>query len=116
MKEQQYKESPSEALERVITLTGSANDAQTTTTGEYLSQTWPATGKHVMLLVTNIMRNTDHHVMCKHNCHCLLIDISSSNMLAAILLDGTEIDMRITRSKFIITATDTIDSLTKIRQ
>jgi hypothetical protein len=65
VKEQQYTESPDEALERAITLTGSANDAQAVTTGEYLSQTWPATGKHVMRLVTDVVRNTaDHHVAC----------------------------------------------------
>ncbi len=66
VKEQQYRESPDEALERAITLTGSANDAQALTTMAYLSQTWPATGEYVMRLVKNVARNTiDHHVLCK---------------------------------------------------
>lgn len=67
VKEQQYAESPDEALERAITLTGSVNNAQAMTTGEYLSQTWPATGKHVMRLVTDVVRNTaDHHIACEY--------------------------------------------------
>ena len=67
VKEQQYTESPDEALERAITLTGSANDAQAVTAGEYLSQTWPATGKNVMRLVIDVIRNTaDHHAGCKY--------------------------------------------------
>jgi hypothetical protein len=66
VKEQQYTENPDEALERAITLTGSANDAQAMTTREYLSQTWPATGKHVMRLVTDVVRNTTDHVVCEY--------------------------------------------------
>jgi len=67
VKEQQYTESPGKALERAITYTGSVNNAQAIATGEYLSQTWPATGKKVMRLVTDAIRNTaDHHVICKY--------------------------------------------------
>jgi hypothetical protein len=66
VKEQQYTESPDEALERAITLTGSADDAQAMTTIEYLSQTWPATGKHVMRLVTDVARNTGHYASCEY--------------------------------------------------
>jgi hypothetical protein len=67
VKEQQYTESPDKALERAITYTGSLNNAQAIATGEYLTQTWPATGKKVMRLVTDVIRNTaDHHVSCKY--------------------------------------------------
>jgi hypothetical protein len=70
VKEQQYTENPDEALERVITLTGSANDAQAVTSREYLSQTWPATGNQVMQLVTDVVSNTiDHHVACEYIIH-----------------------------------------------
>jgi hypothetical protein len=63
VKEQQYAESPDEALERAITLTGSVSNAQAVTTGEYLSQTWPASGRHVMRLVADIVRKpTNQHV------------------------------------------------------
>ena len=67
VKEQQYTESPDEALGRAITLTGSSNDAQALTPREYLYQTWPATGKHMMQLVTDVIRNiTDHYVACEY--------------------------------------------------
>jgi len=65
VKEQQYTVSPEIALERAITLTGSANDAQAVTTANYLFQTWPATGKQVMRLVMDVVRNSiDHHHIC----------------------------------------------------
>lgn len=65
--EQQYAERSEIALERAITLTGSANDAYAMTTTKYLSQTWPATGKQVMRLVMDVICNTiDHHVTCQY--------------------------------------------------
>lgn len=75
VREQQYTESVDEALERAITLTGSTNDAQALTTGEYLSQTWPTTGTHVMRLVRDVVRNTTyHHAACEYilfrSTHC----------------------------------------------
>ncbi|KAF2690251.1 hypothetical protein K458DRAFT_280092, partial [Lentithecium fluviatile CBS 122367] len=98
VKEQQYTETPEEALERAITLTGTANDAQAMTTREYLCQTWPATGKHLMQLVTDVVRNrTDHYV-------------------ASNLPDGTELDARIDGRKFIVTTIGTGDSLAEIGQ
>jgi hypothetical protein len=73
VKEQQYSESPDEALKRAITLTGTANDAQALTAEEYLSQTWSATGKDVMGLVTDVVRNTkSHHAICEHIIRLLL--------------------------------------------
>lgn len=67
VKEQQYAETPQEALERAITITGTVNDAQAVTTGEYLSQAWPATGKYVMQLVADAIRNTvDHNAVCRY--------------------------------------------------
>jgi hypothetical protein len=81
VKEQQYTESPDEALERAITLTGSANNVQALTAGEYLSQTWAATGKYVMRLVTNVLRNTaERHVACGYIIYILLV-IMPSNIL-----------------------------------
>lgn len=66
VREQQYTETPEEALESAITLTGAANDAQAMTTREYLCQTWPATGKHLMQLVTDVVRNsTNYYVACE---------------------------------------------------
>lgn len=64
LKEQHYAESPSEAIEKAITLTGSPGDAQAMTTCEYLSQVWPATGKVVMSLVKSVCStvNSDHNI------------------------------------------------------
>jgi hypothetical protein len=41
IKEQEYREEPGEAIERAITLTGYAKDAQALTCAQYLRQTWP---------------------------------------------------------------------------
>lgn len=57
VQEQQYTETPGEALKRAITLTGTGSDAQAVTTIEYLSQTWPTTGAHIMRLVTDVICN-----------------------------------------------------------
>jgi hypothetical protein len=61
VKDQKYQESPDQAIERSITLTGCPGDAQALTTGQYLAQTWPASGAEVMGIVAETMRNTDHH-------------------------------------------------------
>ncbi|KAI9685935.1 MAG: hypothetical protein M1822_004213 [Bathelium mastoideum] len=98
VKEQQYIESADKALERAITLTGSANDAQALTTREYLRQMWPTTGEHVMRLVTIAVQNTRGH----HS--------------AFNLPDGTELEARIEGSKFIVTTIGTGDSLAEIGQ
>jgi hypothetical protein len=66
VKEQKYRESPEQALQNAITLTGGENDAQAVTASEYLFQTWPATGRHVMRLVTDVVRSTKkYHATCK---------------------------------------------------
>ncbi|KAF4185071.1 hypothetical protein CNMCM7927_007096 [Aspergillus lentulus] len=49
--DEQYEDSPEKAIERVITLTGSAMSAQAMTCGEYLRQVWPSTGPSVMNLM-----------------------------------------------------------------
>lgn len=60
--QQQYSESPDEALERAVTLTGSAEDGQAMTTGEYLRQTWPGSGQCVMELLKDFVRNDNDWV------------------------------------------------------
>ncbi|PKY06683.1 hypothetical protein P168DRAFT_232537 [Aspergillus campestris IBT 28561] len=49
--EQEYMESPEEAVEKVITLTGSTVSVQALTCGDYMQQTWPSTGKDVLKLL-----------------------------------------------------------------
>lgn len=46
---------PGELLGRVITLTGSMGDAQALPCSEYLSQTWPTTGPHMLAAVTEAL-------------------------------------------------------------
>lgn len=65
VKDQKYQESPDQAIERSITLTGSEGDAQALTTGQYLAQTWPASGAKLMGIVAEVMRNTDHYASGK---------------------------------------------------
>ena len=54
----QYRDSenPVELLERVITLTGSASNAQALPCSEYVAQTWPATGPHIMAAVSGAVQ------------------------------------------------------------
>lgn len=56
LKEQLYEENLEDAIDKVITLTGSAKNAQALTTLQYLRQTWPVTGEHVLQLVKNVLR------------------------------------------------------------
>ncbi|KAE8400766.1 hypothetical protein BDV37DRAFT_286262 [Aspergillus pseudonomiae] len=50
--EQEYAESPKDAMERAITLTGSRTTAQALTCSQYMSQTWPLTGIQILQLIT----------------------------------------------------------------
>lgn len=54
--EQGYGDTPDEALERAITLTGSASDAQALTCAQYLRQTWPWVAELTMQFVKDIVR------------------------------------------------------------
>jgi serine/threonine protein kinase len=98
VKKQQYSEDPHVALERAITLTGSKSDAQAMMTMEYMAQTWPATGTHVLQLVAKVVHSTtDHYADSK-------------------LPDGTELAARIDGSKFVVTTIGTGDSLAEVGQ
>jgi hypothetical protein len=66
VEEQNYEEEPEEAVEKVITLTGSARDAQALTCGQYLCQTWPSAGECVIRLVKGAIRDgPGHRYTCK---------------------------------------------------
>jgi hypothetical protein len=65
VKEQEYREEPGEAVERAITLTGSAKDAQALTCAQYLCQTWPLAGEHTVRLVKDVVRSGPGH---RHTC------------------------------------------------
>jgi hypothetical protein len=57
LQEQEYMESPDKAVERAITITGSKIDAQAATTTQYLSQTWPSSGSHLLHIVKQVVRD-----------------------------------------------------------
>jgi hypothetical protein len=68
VKEQEYTEEPGRAIEMAITLTGSAEDAQALTCVQYLCQTWPSTGGHIMQLIKDVVRDRLNH---RHRCKFL---------------------------------------------
>lgn len=45
-------------MERAITITGSETDAQAATTAQYLSQTWPSSGIHLLHVVKRVVQDT----------------------------------------------------------
>ena len=53
--EQGYAGDPQLILETAVTITGSTRDAQAQTCVEYLSQTWPHTGKYIIELIKTVM-------------------------------------------------------------
>ncbi|KAL6904704.1 hypothetical protein GGI43DRAFT_287411 [Trichoderma evansii] len=60
LQEQEYVESPERAVERAITITGSKIDAQAATTTQYLNQTWPSSGIHLLHVVKRVMCDTNN--------------------------------------------------------
>ncbi|KJK83657.1 hypothetical protein H634G_00890 [Metarhizium anisopliae BRIP 53293] len=58
LQEQDYLDSPERTLERAITIIGSETDAQAATTTEYLSQTWPSSGIHLLHALKAAMQDT----------------------------------------------------------
>lgn len=59
-REQEYRESFDKAVERAITITGSEIDAQAATTTQYISQTWPLFGIHLLRVVKRVVCATDN--------------------------------------------------------
>lgn len=65
--EQSYTGAAEIALRRAITITGSADDAQATTTRDYLVQTWP-NGGEIMQLIEDVARSGRYSpVSCTYN-------------------------------------------------
>ncbi|KAH8697125.1 hypothetical protein BGW36DRAFT_296399 [Talaromyces proteolyticus] len=71
LREEEYAEEPEDAIERVITLTGSTVSAQASTCGRYLRQTWPSTGEQILKLIKPL--------------------VSGENEASAILSNGTSL-------------------------
>ncbi|KAF5607433.1 Pfs domain-containing protein [Fusarium pseudoanthophilum] len=62
---QDYSKSPEEVLSGVITLTGSASDAQASNCDQFLEQTWPTTGDMILRLLRDLLRPEGGHT---HEC------------------------------------------------
>ncbi|KAF7555660.1 hypothetical protein G7Z17_g1968 [Cylindrodendrum hubeiense] len=90
---QEHEGESGEAIGMALTLTGSAKNAQALSCGQYLTQTWPSTGKQILQLVKDVVRNG-----------------SSSQDLP----DNTKLATRILGSKLIAKACGTVYSLAEI--
>ena len=66
-------------LGKILCLTGTWDEAQTATVSEYVRQTWPVTGEHILSLLDEIFscRGLQDY-MCKYRCHyfVFITDIS----------------------------------------
>ncbi|ORY17840.1 hypothetical protein BCR34DRAFT_474254 [Clohesyomyces aquaticus] len=60
--EQEYTEAPGLATRKAITLTGSDMDAQAATCAEYMSQTWPMSGRLILNLLSSAINGGDARV------------------------------------------------------
>jgi hypothetical protein len=66
LEEQRYDVPIGPVLEAVIVLTGNMGDAQATTCGEYLKQTWPTTGSFIINLLIEVVRQTRAECIPSH--------------------------------------------------
>jgi hypothetical protein len=64
---QQYKDGSRQEIDKIITLTGSAVDAQATTVGYYIRQVWPEIGIQVLRTVQAVIVQPEHPATRK--CH-----------------------------------------------
>lgn len=78
LKDQKYEEPPEVAIEGAIVLVGTEQEAQAMTCGEYLRQTWPMSGPHILSLLKNLLRNIGEQ-NCKLNKQVSLAHTSFNN-------------------------------------
>lgn len=112
---QEYESQPEEALEGIITLTGSLIDAQAATCAQYIRQTWPLTGEVVLKLVKEVVKSEED---IPHHCKCL-VPTGDNNIIfnASIegqLPDGSSLCVLIIESTFIAEGTGVANSIAEI--
>lgn len=78
LREQQYQDGENQAIGGVITVTGSAIDAQAITCAQYMHQTWPSTGDRTLRALQAAMTDTPSHI---HKCIHSLKRTSSFGVL-----------------------------------
>jgi hypothetical protein len=69
LREQNYQQGEYQAIGEVITLTGSAVDAQAMTCAQYIHQTWPMTGDETLWALQAAMTKIPNH---RHQCIWLI--------------------------------------------
>lgn len=75
LEKQQYSTELHEAIERVITVTGSYQDSYVTTCSQYINQTWPSSGSIMMQLVKDMVDSKfKHNSKCKSTNQRLIIN------------------------------------------
>ena len=57
-RQQAYRESPAEALNAAITITGTLHDAEALTCSQYLLRTWPTTGQCVLSVLSELVMSS----------------------------------------------------------
>lgn len=67
LREQHYQDGGNQAIGEVITVTGSAIDAQAMTCAQYMHQTWPVTGNETLRALQTAIAETRSH---GHHCIC----------------------------------------------
>ncbi|KAF5642474.1 nucleoside phosphorylase [Fusarium tjaetaba] len=92
---QEYSKPPEEVLSAVITLTGSASDAQASNCAQFLEQTWPNTGDMILQLMRDLLRPEGGHA---HECR---------------LPDHTRLAARINGSRVMVQASGSAASISE---
>jgi hypothetical protein len=115
VKEQLYEEEPDEAIEIAITLTGSINDAQALTCTQYLHQTWPSSGYHIMKLVKDVVRAG---LGIRNTCKLPTFQgdpiFGLNYFILGTLPDNTKLAAWVDDAKFMVEALGTADSIAEV--
>ncbi|KAL8366316.1 hypothetical protein RB595_004877 [Gaeumannomyces hyphopodioides] len=99
VEEQRYEEErPEDAIGMAITLTGSSQDCQATATSQYLSQTWPSGGSHMMQVIRRLLRG------------------EPGDRQSATWPDGTTLTVRSNGPKLMVTAHGPAPSIAEIAE
>jgi hypothetical protein len=93
-----------QSFAELITVTGSAEEAQALTIKQYLSQTWPASGQRLLDVLQNTINSRYHHYSGKIT-NYRRSDVGNTYAYLVILLDNTQLEARIGGSHLTITAT-----------
>ncbi|KAL2810191.1 hypothetical protein BJX63DRAFT_434474 [Aspergillus granulosus] len=97
-KGQRYEDRADVIFDKVLTLTGSLDDAQALTCGEYMRQTWPTTGMQIMAVIKKALSG------------------SQGESYECVLPGGTTINLRIKIFTVIVKAIGTRTSVAEVAE